>query len=151
RSGRTAGRGMQMDANGTFQRKAGLAAMASAPLALGSLGLSLAAVSFNFGAFFNPPILLQAAAKGSSPWGLGMVLGLLGDSRLVVPLSLFPCQWLRPKAPGHVEVYTAGLLAYSLIGAIGAAMLATSAPPLMLDYASAAPPRRESLEITFLA
>ena len=138
-----------MDSTRSFQRHAALAAMASAPLAYASITLSLASVGFDFDAFSKPLLLLQAGAAGASLWRWSMLLDIVGYYLLIVPLSLFLCGWLRSKSPGHAELYTLGLLGYSLVGAIGAAMMATIVPPLMLDYASADATRRQVLEITF--
>jgi hypothetical protein len=139
-----------MDNSRSFQRLAGVTAILSAPLALASFVLPLMSMSYNFDAFSNLSLLLQAGAGGATLWRWGMILDMLGYYLLVAPLTLFLWRWLKPKDPDQVRLFTLCLLAYILIGAIGAAILATVFPPLMVAY-TALPEQRATLEVVFTA
>jgi len=130
----------------TFRRAAALAAIASAPLAAGNLLAMLWAARLNLDALSDPSVLLRIGEAGAGLWRWSMVLDLFGYYLLIVPLLLFLRTWLRPRSPNWIDLFVLCLLAYCLIGAIGAAMLATATPPLIEAYPAAAPPTRAILE-----
>jgi hypothetical protein len=129
-----------------FRRAAAAAAILSLPLAAGNLITTLHAVDCNLDAFSNPLILLHAGAAGADWWRWSMILDLFGYYLLIVPLILFLRRWLRPRHPDRIDLFSLCLLAYSLIGAIGATMLATVTPPIIASYAGATPSQRAILE-----
>ncbi len=130
----------------SFRRVAGLAAVLSLPFAAANLITTLVAVAFNFEAFTKPTILLRAGAAGAEWWRWSMIFDLLGYYLLIAPLILLLRRWPRPRRPEWIDLFALCLLSYSLIGAIGATMLATVTPPLIAAYAAAAPPHRLILE-----
>jgi hypothetical protein len=65
---------------------------------------------------------------------------------LLAPLALYLHQRFRHDP--LIDLYTVAGLAYILIGAIGAVILASAAPMLMRDYAVASVVQRESLATT---
>lgn len=131
----------------SFQRVAAWTAVLSAPLAIASNVLSLTAVNFNFDAYTDTLLLLQAGAEGASLWRWAMLLDMFGYYLLLTPLTLLLWRWLKPRNPEWVAFFTLCLLAYILIGAMGAAILATVIPPLMVAQAAATP----GIEVVFTA
>jgi hypothetical protein len=119
----------------SFQRFAAWAAMFSAPLAYASVIVLLIAVDYNFDAFSDLRILLVTGAVGSGFLRWSMWLDMFGYYLLITPLTLVLWRWLKPRDPDRVGLYTLCILAYILIGAIGAAILAAAVPPLIISYA----------------
>lgn len=66
---------------------------------------------------------------------------------LLAPLALYLHQRFRQDP--LIDLYTVAALAYILIGALGAAMLAAAAPMLIRDYATADVAQRISIATTF--
>lgn len=133
----------------SFQRLVAVAAILSAPLAFGSLVLNLAAVDFDFEVFSNMAAFITVGAGGANLVRWGMVLDTFGYYLLLAPAAFFLWHWLKPKGPTRVGFYTSCGLAYMLIGAIGAAILAAVWPPLINAYAGASGQQREILEAAF--
>jgi hypothetical protein len=136
-----------------FQRLAAAAALLSVPLAFANLALGLAAVRFDvaFDSLLDPGAV---ATIGSTDAGLlrwSMICDLFGYYLLLAPLAVLLWSWLKPKSVEMITFYTFCGLAYALVGAIGAAMLAAIAPWLIDEYNQAVGQRREALEIVFNA
>ena len=130
----------------SFRRMSAIAAMLSLPLAAGNLITILLAVDFNLGALYEPLLLLHTGTRGAGLWRWSMILDVFGYYLLIVPLILSLRSWLRPSSPNWIDLFTFCLLAYCLIGASGAAILATATPPLIAGYTTAAGPQRAILE-----
>ncbi|HEY2481679.1 MAG TPA: hypothetical protein VGI30_05720 [Caulobacteraceae bacterium] len=135
----------------SFRRVAGLAAMLSLPLALGSAIMSLAAVKFDVHAFSQPLLLLHSGAAGADLWRWSMFLDLFGYYLLIVPLILSLRTQLRPLSHSWIDLFAVCLVAYTLVGASGAAMLAMAVPPLVQAYGDAGTAQRAILEAVFSA
>ncbi len=133
----------------SFQRLAGVMAIISAPLAFGSLVLSLAPVDFNVEVFSDMALFISVGASGANLLRWAWVLDILGYYLLLAPVAFVLWHWLKPRGPTRVGFYTFCGLAYVLIGAIGAAILAAVWPPLISAYAGAAGQQREILEAVF--
>jgi len=133
----------------SFQRFASVTAILSAPLAFASTVLLFAAVNYNLETFDGALLLSQAGTAGARFAYWSMVLDMLGYYLLIAPLMLFLWRWLKPKQPDWVGFFTICGLAYVLIGAIGAAILAAVVPSLIAEYQVASAPRREMLELVF--
>lgn len=121
------------------------------PLALGCFVLPLLAVNFDFAAIENPAACLALGAQTAGLLYWSMILDMFGYYLLLAPAALFLWLWLKSKNQGLVSLYTFCGLAYILIGAIGAAILAAVWPPLIRAYEQAAGAQRETLEIVFQA
>jgi hypothetical protein len=128
---------------------AAIAAVASLPLAAGNLIAMVATVHFNLKGMTDPLVLLHAGAGAAPLWRWSMVLDIFGYYLPIVPLILLLRSRLREQSPNWVDFFALCLLAYSFIGAIGGAELATALPTLMREYASASPSHRSSLEAVF--
>jgi hypothetical protein len=129
-----------------FRRTAAIAAVLSVFLAAGNLLTMLFAVRFDLDAVSNPLLLLRSGAAGAKLWRWSMILDLFGYYLLIIPVILYLRGTLRAKSPYWVDLCAYCLLAYCLIGALGAAILAMSTPALIEGYANAVPRQREILE-----
>jgi len=131
-----------------FQRLAGWTAILSTPLAFGSGALSVASVNGNTQAFFDGS-LISTGLRGANLFRWAMLLDVFGYYLLLAPLALFLWNWLRAKGSSFVMLYTICGLAYILIGAMGAVVLAAVEPALIREYTQASGPRREILQVVF--
>jgi hypothetical protein len=118
----------------SFQRWAGILAIASAGLALASIVVPLPAVSWDVNAFSDPVRVLRAGNQGAVAMRWGMILDLLGYYLGIVPLVLLLQRRLRARGGDWAALFGWCLLAYVVIGAAGAAVLAGTLPRLMSLY-----------------
>jgi hypothetical protein len=68
---------------------------------------------------------------------------------LLVPLALYLNAKLRPRKPWLADLGALGAFAYIVVGAAGAAILASSGPPLIEAYAVAGPSERVAILTSF--
>jgi len=139
-----------MDDQLQFRRLAGLAAILAALVAVISAALSVAAVGGNTQTYIDYA-LGGFAPNGGEIYRWAMITDTFGYYLLLGPLALVLWDWLKPRAPNLVRLYTLCGLGYILIGAIGAIVLGAVVPRLISDYAQAAAPRREILDVVFKA
>lgn len=130
-----------------FVRFSAIAAISSLPIAAGNLVTALFAVDFNLDALSNPLVLMQAGPAGAALWRWSMILDLFGYYLLIVPLIRTLHTQLRPTMPAWIDLSALLLLAYCLIGAMGATVLASVTPPLIIAHSGAPQPERLALEI----
>ena len=133
----------------SFSHMAAIAAIASLPLAVGNLFAMLATVHFDFNGMTNPLVLLHAGAAAAPLWRWSMILDIFGYYLPIVPLILLLRSSLRHRGPNWIDLFALCLLAYSIIGAIGGAMLATALPTLIREYATASSSHHMSLQAVF--
>lgn len=127
----------------SFRRLAAWAAVASAPLAIACTVCTLAAFDFDLGAAAEPRTLLGAGARGATLWRAAMVLTLLGHYVLVAPMFALLARHWRVRGDVGRALGAAGY-AYVFVGALGAAVLAATLPPIITTYA-ADPAQRATL------
>jgi hypothetical protein len=130
----------------SFQTVAAIAAMTSLPLAAGNLGAMLLAAHFDLRAMSDPLLLLRTGAGAAEIWRWSMVLDLFGYYLLIVPLVVGLRGYIRHKSPQWIDLCALCLLGYSLVGAMGAAVIATTTPRLIAEYSSASAGQRALLE-----
>jgi hypothetical protein len=118
----------------SFRRWAAILAIASALVALASMILPLPALDYDVDAFTNPVRLLETGNRGAALMKWSLLLDLLGYYLLIAPLALLLWRWLAPRAGDWATLLCGLLLAYVLIGAAGAAVLAATLPRLMSLY-----------------
>ena len=139
-----------MNDHRSFQRFAAWTAMLSAPSAYASVIVLLIAVDYNFDAFSDLRILLVTGAVGAGFLRWSMWLDMFGYYLLITPLTLVLWRWLKHRDPDRIGLYTLCILAYVLIGAMGAAILAAAVPPLMISYAED-PGQGPIIEVVYFA
>ena len=132
-----------------FQRLAGVTTMLSFLPALASGICLAAAANFRLSALSNPSSLITIGTDGAYLFRWGMVLDMFGYYVLLAPLALWLWKWLKPRGPLLMTLYTWCGLAYILVGAMGAILLAAVEPPLIIQYAQASGAQRETLHIVF--
>jgi hypothetical protein len=144
-----------MNGNETLARVAGVAALAAAVAQVGDFVVIIAVGGEGLSQVFTDPLsLLRAGPRAAVALHWSALLSMLGYELLLAPLALHLRAQLRPASSdntGMVDLYTVCGLAYIVIAAMGAAMMAVVHPYLMGAYAGASPPRREAIEVTLLA
>jgi hypothetical protein len=144
-----------MNGNKTLARVAGVAALAAAVAQVADFVVLIAVGGEGLSHVFTDPLsLLRAGPRAAMALHWSALLSMLGYELLLAPLALHLRAQLRPASSddtGMVDLYTFCGLAYIVIAAMGAAMMAVVHPYLMEDYAGASPPRREAIEVTLLA
>ena len=74
-------------------------------------------------------VLAVTDSDGARLLGWGLTLDMLGYYLALLPAAIFLHKWLEPKNPAWVRFFTVCGLGYILLGAAGAAMLASALPP----------------------
>jgi hypothetical protein len=133
----------------SFRRFSGLAAIVSAPLALASLVLPLAAVHGDFDALSDLTRSLRAGPSVVEPVRWSMWLDILGYYLLLMPATAELGRLLAPRSARWASASKRCLQAYSLVGASGAAVLGAAAPFVITAYASAPADQRWVHELVF--
>lgn len=134
-----------------FRRFAGVTAVLSGLLAIASGVSSAAAFGADPGVLSDPAQLLEIGVRGAVLLRWSMLLDIFGYYLLLAPLAIYLWYWLKPASPYFVSLYTACGLAFILIGAMGAAILAAVLPPLIQSYGSESGPARQAAEIVALS
>ncbi len=135
-----------------FQRLAGWAAIVSVPLAFASAGLSLAPLNFDFDILANASAAVRELAGEGDTIRWSWVFDVLGYYLLLVPLALVLWNWLKPRNPNLVSVFTLCGLGYLFFGAMGAAIFSAVLSTVADVYAQTsgvAQQIQEALYVTF--
>jgi hypothetical protein len=144
-----------MNGNETLARVAGVTALAAAAAQIGDFVVIIVVGREGLSQVFTDPLsLLRAGPRAAMALHWSALLSMLGYELLLAPLMLHLWVRLRPASgdnKGMADLYTACGLAYIIIAAMGAAMMAVVHPYLMGAYAGASPPRREAIEVTLMA
>jgi hypothetical protein len=131
-----------------FQRLAGVTTLLAIPCSLGSIFFLMAAVGG------QNELLMQGAlvgigSRGAEWFRWGNLLDLFGYYLLLAPLALYLHERFKSQGGPFVTLYTLCGLAYILIGAIGAILLAAVGPTLIREYALAQASQRATLQVVF--
>jgi hypothetical protein len=138
-----------MNNDASFQRLAAVTSLLATLLACGSIGLQAVVLGVNADPFSHPTSILGSRANGASLFRWGMILDMFGYYLLLAPLALLVWSRLKPKDRNLITLCTFCGLAYILIGAIGAAMLAAISPTLIEGYGQASVQQRQLDEVVF--
>lgn len=128
----------------TPSQSTGLFTILSGILAFVSMMVGVFAVEFEFDTFSDPSAMLRF----SHNWGLAkasMLLDMFGYYLLLLPVIFYLHEYLRRKTP-WANLLTFCGLAYVLIGAIGAAILASVWPQQMQQYLNASADQKIALQ-----
>jgi len=109
----------------------------------------LAIMNYSFSAEAFSGAMISTGSRGANLLRWGMIFDVFGSYLLLAPLALHLWNWLKPRNPNHVTLYTLCGLAYILIGSMGAIVLSAVLPPLIKDYAQASVLRRDMLQVVF--
>src|SRR5690349_17161832 len=135
-----------MNGNTSFQRFTAIIAIISFFTAFTSNVLQGIPLHFNPNVMSDPTLILSVGTSGGKLLRWGLILDMLGYYLPLLPVALFIQQWFSSKNSAWVRFYTTCGLAYILIGATGAVVLAVIQLPLINAYAQASPGQREALE-----
>lgn len=135
-----------INGNQSFQRFAALAAVISFFTALTSNLLQGIPIHFSPDIMTNPTLILSVGVVGARLLRWGLILDMLGYYLPLLPVALFIQRWFKLQKPLWIHFYTACGLAYILIGATGAVILAAIQWPLISAYGQAVGEQRYALE-----
>jgi hypothetical protein len=134
-----------------FRRVAAVAAIMSAPLALASLFAAMPAVDWNWNTVTDLMLFLRTGARGADAGRWSMLFDMFGYYLLIAPATFVVGRSLERRSPLSGTFFSGCVLAYVLIGAAGAAILAAVLPPLMKAYPSASGGDRTMIETVYRA
>lgn len=126
----------------------GVATLAAGLGAVGCLATMLMAVNFDAAVVDNPLLALHRADVSTPLLKASMLFDLFGYYLLLLPLVFLLRQW----AGAHRLTAQVGSFcgtAYALVGAVGAAVLATAWPAVLEAHRAAAPQAKEALATDF--
>lgn len=138
-----------MNNEASFRRLAAISAILSAPLGLVAVFIVFLAVDFNLEAMSDQSVLITLGSRAAGILAWGEFLSIFGYYLLLAPVAIYLWQWLRPKHPGLVSLFTFCGLGFILVGVPGAAIRATVMPEMMRAYALASGAEREILRVVF--
>jgi hypothetical protein len=134
--------------SGSERRALAWITLASGALALACMVVGLHVAQYDFEAFADPMRLLHMADVDLKAVRAFMVLDMFGFYLLLAPIVLASHRFLARRTP-WAQVLTACGLAYVLIGAIGAAILASAWPSILAAHAVAGPQEALLLRASF--
>lgn len=124
-----------MHADSRYLRVVGQLTLLSAALAIASLAVGAMAVEFDFDAFSDPTRTLAYAEHHALMFWFA-ILDMFGYYLLLLPVVLQQHLWLRERSSWAPPITLSGV-AYAIIGAVGAAVLAAVWPDLLQQLRSA--------------
>jgi hypothetical protein len=131
-----------------YQRTVGIITIISGLLALACMIAGLIGVNYNFEAFSNPLLILTTAGVNVQAARWSMILDMFGYYLLLLPVIYLLHDWIKTQSAWS-RLITFNGLAYILVGAIGAAILAVIWPYVMTAYPDARPAGQEILKANF--
>lgn len=135
-----------MENKSNYKRIIGIVTLTSGVLAAVCILVGAYAVEYNFEAFSDPTLLLQYAHNHQAAYWF-LILDMAGYYLLLLPVIFYLHQQYKFRSP-WVPLLSFSGLAYVLIGAIGAAMLAATWPELMQHYAAA--PKEDQYTVSLM-
>lgn len=139
-----------MNDQAIFKRIAAITAIVSAPVAIGSWVLAALAVGSDAGSTFSMAQLLTLGEPAAGYLHLAWaIFDSFGYLLLLAPAALYLWNWLKPRHPALVTLFTISGFAHILIGVIAVNLLSGLAPPMMRAYETASEPQREVLLVVF--
>lgn len=138
-----------MNDHSSFQRLTAGTTILAVICYLSSILSLLAVMNYSFSAEAFSGAMISTGSRGANLLRWGMIFDVFGSYLLWAPLALHLWNWLKPRSPNHVTLYTLCGLAYILIGSIGAIVLSAVLPPLINEYAQASASQRDHLQVVF--
>lgn len=93
----------------------------------------------------NPSRIIEGGPTAAALFRWGAIGDMFYSYLLLVPLALYLNARLRPRKPWLADLGALGAFAYIFVGGAGAAILASSGPPLIEAYATAGPSERVAI------
>ena len=132
----------------TYNRPVALLTILSGLTALGCTLLAAIAVNFHFEVFNNPSLMLTLPGLNMKAGRWSMILDMFGYYMLLLPVIYYLHDWMKNKTAWSNIITFCGL-AYVLIGAIGASILAVMWPQLTHNYTTVTPAAQEIVKANF--
>jgi hypothetical protein len=126
----------------------GLLTILSGIIALCCILFGAIGVNFHFEVFNNPVLMLTLSGVNVEANRWSMVCDMLGYYMLLLPAIYYLHDWMRNKTPWN-NLITFCALAYVLIGAIGASILAVAYPQALSAYPTATPEMQQIIKSNF--
>lgn len=126
----------------------GLITILSGIVAFISYFMVAAAVNFNFDFFSNPVIIFSLENVNISMLRWSMIADIFGYYLLLLPVLFFIHNWLKDKTEWRNVITFCGTT-YVLLGAAGAAILATTWTSLLLKFPVSSPEQQETIKLLF--
>jgi hypothetical protein len=136
-----------MNPHSRHQRLVGWISVLAGAFALACLVVGALAVDFDFDAFADPVRTLAHARHDELAYWFN-ILDLFGYYLLLLPVAMLLHLRYRDRSP-WMELITVSGVAYVIIGACGAAVLAAVWPPLMRDHLVASPDTQATIALVF--
>jgi hypothetical protein len=134
----------------SFKHITAITAILSAPVALSAWVLVALAVGSDSDPVSNIADVFTLGAQAAGYLHLAWAVSdTFGYSLLLAPTALYLWNWLKPRNPALVTLFTLAGFAHILIGMIAVNLMGGLAPPLMRDYAAASEAEREVLQAVF--
>jgi hypothetical protein len=106
------------------------------------------AVNYHFEVFNNPALMLTLPGVDAQASRWSMICDMLGYYMLLLPVIYYLHDWMKDKTPWSNLITFCGL-AYVLIGAIGASILAVAYPQALHTYTNATPAMQPIIKSNF--
>ena len=132
-------------------RFAGSVAVIGAAIAWCVVPLYLAATNFNVDLMNHPASALALTARSQSLYGCSMWADILGMYLPFIVVGGYLWSRVRPTTGAMADIATMAVLAYALLGVIGASELIPTLGPLSAMHASSAPMAKPVAEALWLA
>lgn len=113
-----------------------------------SIFLIAMGVNYHFEVFNNPVLILTLPGVNAEICKWSMIFDMLGYYMLLLPVIYYLHDWMRNKTAWSNVITFCGL-AYVLIGAIGAAILAVAYPHALNIYPNASPEMQPVIKSNF--
>lgn len=104
---------------------------------LASLVVGLSAANYDFETFSEAEAYVALGAEAATPVQWGLWLSMFGSYLLLAPIALHLWRRHRASAARVADLAAVGGLAYILLGAAGAGILAATHPHLLREYTAA--------------
>lgn len=130
------------------QKVIGIITITSGLLALACMIASAIGVNYNFDAFYNPVLILTTPGANAQAARWSMIFDMLGYYLLLLPVIYLLHDWIKTRTPWS-RVITVSGMAYILVGAIGASILAVVWPHIINTYPLAPASQQEILKSNF--
>jgi hypothetical protein len=138
-----------MNDHPSFQRLTAGTTIVAVICYLSSILPLLAMMNYSFSTEAFSGAMISTGSRGAKLLRWGMIFDVFGSYLLWAPLALHLWNWLKPRSPNRVTLYTLCGLAYILIGSMGAIVLSAVLPPLINDYSQASVSQRDTLQVVF--
>lgn len=139
-----------MNDRSTFKRITAITAILSAPVALSAWVLVVLAIGTDSDAVSTLADAFTLGAPAAGYLHLAWAVSdTFGYSLLLAPTALYLWNWLKPRNPALVTLFTLSGFAHILVGMMSVNMVAGLVPPLMHAYETASESQREVVLVVF--